>query len=268
MDEQKVVVCPSCKKELESATICSCGARWVGAPITDPIAQVPRLGYGIMAAVIISLAIIIQLGITGRALYFTDQTWLWELFTMTSYLSKFFLPAMIIAAYLAWKGVRLATSRPNEFGGRQLARAGLIVSLAVCLINGSILGARIPGMLENRRIKHQMYTEAMMYKLNNAVATYREQYGSYPTRLIDLQEMDPEMRTVLDYWENPLDYEPMSPEVASSGAPAPFQNYLLRSRGPDGVLGTADDIVMRDGVIVSSASQSTTEETPPAELKR
>ncbi|MCS6803714.1 MAG: hypothetical protein RMM98_00885 [Acidobacteriota bacterium] len=267
MDKHHIIVCPSCEKELVSATTCSCGARWVGPPIVAPMVQVPRLGYGLTATALIMLAIIIQLVITGRALYFTNQTWRWELFLTTSYLARFFLPVMLLAAYLAWKGLRLATTRPNEFGGRRLARAGLGLSLAACLINASIFAARIPDLLENRRIKQRMYTEAMMYKLTNAITLYRQQYGSYPTSLIDLQEMDPEIRIVLDYWENPLDYQPLSAVVASSAVPLPFDHYLLRSRGPDGIAGTADDIIMRDGVIVS-VSELPTEAIPPAEPQR
>lgn len=268
MDKHHRIVCPSCEKRLVSATTCSCGARWVGSPSVVPMVRVPRLGYGLMAVALITLALAIQLVITGRTLYFSNQTWRWELFLTTSYLARFFLPVMLLAAYLAWKGMRLATTRPNEFGGRRLARAGLGLSLTACLVNAAVFVARIPDLLENRRIKQQMYTEAMMYKLTNAIALYRQQYGSYPTSLIDLQEMDPEIRIVLDYWENPLDYEPLSAIVASSAAPAPFDHYVLRSRGPDGIAGTPDDIVMRDGVIVSPAAQRTTGTIPSAEPQR
>ncbi len=243
------MVCPSCKKVVDSPTRCPCGARWVGLPTTEPIHPIPRMGYGLTAATLISLALTVQLAITFRNLYLTDLQWEWALYLMTEYMARFIVPVAVIAAYLAWRGLRGATRQPSQYGGRRLCRFALASALAVCFIDGGVFFARLPATLENRRLKHQAYTHAMMYKLNNAIVKYREQYGSYPERLIDLQELDPTMRPVLDFWDHQLIYRPMSPEVASRVMPVPFLNYLLISRGPDGVLGTGDDIVMRDGLM-------------------
>jgi hypothetical protein len=200
---------------------------------------------------IITITLAVQLEETIRRVYLSDYNWRWGLFLMTSSVSRFTLPAAVVAASLAWRGLRLTRRRPEEYGGQNLSRYGLAVSLFVCVVGGGSILARVPAMLEERQLKHEAYTRAVMYKVNDAIAKYREQYGSYPERLIDLQEMDPTIRPYLDYWEHQLVYTPMSPEVASRGVPVPFQNYELVSRGPDSTLGTVDDIVMRDGMITT-----------------
>lgn len=263
------MVCPSCGADIDSTTTCcSCGARWVGAPPTEGIQPVPRLVYGITALLILGMAVAVQLVITIRSIYLSDLRWPWELFLMTSYLSKFILPVVIGAALLAWRGMRLAAHRPAAYGGMKMSRRCLVASLVVCLMNGGVLLGRLPDMLENRRLKQQAYTRAMMYKVNEAIARYRQQYGSYPERLIDLQEMDPTIRPTLDYWDHPLVYTPMSAVIASRGSPVPFQNYQLISRGPDGILGTTDDIVMRDGVITPPGSTDERPGKPADPFKR
>jgi hypothetical protein len=214
--------------------------------------------YGITALVVIVGAVVVQLALTIRSVYLSDLTWRWELFLTTSYLSRFILPAAVVSALLAWRGMRWAARRPREYGAARLSRYCLAAALLVCGLDGSLLLARVPDMLENRRIKQEAFTRAMMYKVNDLIAKYREQYGSYPERLIDLQEMDPTIRPILDYWDHQLVYTPMSAEFASRGGPVPFQNFEVISRGRDGVLGTTDDIVMRDGVILPR-SPSTTE---------
>ncbi|MBI3949826.1 MAG: hypothetical protein HY314_05170 [Acidobacteria bacterium] len=262
------MVCPSCNKDLDSTTVCSCGARCVGAPLTASIYPVPRLVYGITALLVIVVVVAVQATITIKNLYLTDLKWQWELFLTTSYLAKFLLPVVMVATFLACCGLRLASRRPSEYGGARLSRYCLALSLLLFLLDGGALAGRLPDMLESRKLKQRAYTEAMMYKLNLAVAKYREQYGAYPERLIDLQEMDPTMRPVLDYWDHALVYTPMSSDVASRVSPVPFQNYELISRGGDGILGTEDDIVMRDGLMIPASSSEMTEQKAGDPLRK
>jgi len=264
------MVCPSCNKEADSTTACSCGARWVGQPSTEPIYTVPRLSYGIAAAALIGLIFAIQAVLTIRSLYLSNLQWHWELYLTTSYLAKFLFPAIVLACFVSWRGLRFSIRRPSEYGGTCLSRICLVSSLLLCFIDGGAILARLPDMLEGRRLKQQAYTEAMRYQLNSAIARFRQQYGTYPERLIDLQEMDPSIRPVLDYWEHALVYSPRSTEVASRVSPVTIQSYQLTSRGPDGILGTGDDIVMRDGLIVPAGSNGREQDpaaAPPGEKK-
>lgn len=263
------MICPSCNHQLNAtASVCACGARWVGPPPTESISAVPRLIYGMLALAVIVGAVAVQVALTIRSVYLSDLKWPWELFLTTSYLSKFILPVVALAALLAWRGVRRARSRPTEYGAGRLSRSCLVASLLVFVLDAGVLLARVPDMLENRRIKQEAYTRAMLHKVNDLITQYRQQYGAYPERLIDLQEMDPTIRPILDYWDHQLVYTPMSAEFASRGGPAPFQNFEVISRGRDGVLGTADDIVMRDGVILPRPSAETTADSSTAPPKK
>lgn len=245
------MICPSCGTEMAAtSTFCRCGARRVGPPPTEPVDGIPRLGYGITALTLTGLVLVVQLAITIRNIVIGDLRWPWQLLITTASLALVTLPALLVAVALAWRGWRLAVDRPHAYGGRALARRSLALALALCVMNLTAIAGRIPDWLENARIKRQARTRVLMYKVNDMIARYREQYGAYPERLIDLQELDPSIGPILDTWHHPLVYTPMSAEIASRGLPVPFQKYELVSRGPDGILGTEDDIVMRDGLII------------------
>jgi hypothetical protein len=61
--------------------------------------------------------------------------------------------------------------------------------------------------------------------------------------------MDPELKPVVDAWGHEFVYQAISGDVAAA-APMPFQRYQLVSKGSDGRLGTEDDIVLRDDVLM------------------
>ena len=56
----------------------------------------------------------------------------------------------------------------------------------------------------------------------------------------------------LDYWDNAIRYRSKPDQIAGVDGPViEFTTFELRSPGPDGKFGTADDIVMRDGVFLT-----------------
>jgi hypothetical protein len=228
----------------------------VGQPPTDSLVPVPRLFYGILAVFFALAGLAIQIAVTSRSLYLSQFRWEWELLSTTFYLAKFVGPIALVAGYMAWRGIRLAKRRPSEYGGLKLCRASLALALLLAVSNVAAVAVRLPQVLENRRIRQQAYTQVKMYQLNEAIVKYQQQFGTYPRHLIDLQEMDPNLGPILDYWDHEFVYTPMSPEVASRGTPVPFQNSQIVSRGADGVLGTADDLVMMDGIITRGPAQN------------
>jgi len=207
-----------------------------------------------MAAFLVVASVVFQIVVTSRSIYLSRLRWDWELLLTTVYLSKFVAPVALLAGYFAWRGIRLTKRRPDEYGGPKLCHVSFALAVLIVVGNVAAVIARIPAMLENRRIKQMAYTRAKMYQLNEAITKYRQQFGIYPRQLIDLQEMDPNLGPILDYWDHEFIYTPMSAEIASRGMPVPFQNCQVVSRGTDGILGTADDIAMIDGVIVQPAS--------------
>jgi hypothetical protein len=95
-----------------------------------------------------------------------------------------------------------------------------------------------------------------MYSLAIALHEYKEKYGTYPGNLFRLQLEKDKPLDVTDHWENKLDYQTSSEIAADSKSevnqsPMVFNQYQIVSPGPDGKMGTDDDMVMRDDIIVS-----------------
>jgi hypothetical protein len=118
--------------------------------------------------------------------------------------------------------------------------------------------AHIPKALDNYRVRQIAATQARMYH----VASLLEQYkltvglGSYPKDVQQFKEATGESLPA-DYWDEAVKYQSYAGELADrSIALTGFQNntkFELRSAGPDGVIGTDDDIIMRDGVFFTNS---------------
>ena len=98
-----------------------------------------------------------------------------------------------------------------------------------------------------------------MYHLANSLEEYKRTigFGSYPK---DAQEFKKASGEALpaDYWDQSIKYQSSIASIAERREPnqAPHfsaTNFELRSAGPDGIVGTDDDIVMRDGIIVPTS---------------
>ncbi|MBL8205033.1 MAG: hypothetical protein JNM09_12445, partial [Blastocatellia bacterium] len=101
---------------------------------------------------------------------------------------------------------------------------------------------------------HLAAVRAQFYHMHNeALTRYYAEFGTYPQELSDLRDFVPEMIPVADYWGTPIGYSPTS-LIASKNSTPGYSNYQLVSAGPDGVMGTADDIRMIDGVIVNAST--------------
>jgi hypothetical protein len=135
-----------------------------------------------------------------------------------------------------------------------MAHATMMLMSGMLFAHAASFVARIPQILENRQVKRVAATRVGMYQLARAIEAYRQQYGTYPRRLIDLQEMDPTIKPALDAWGHEFVYEASTSEVAGVTNPVPFQNYQLVSKGPDGVAGTSDDLVMQDDLLLPSGT--------------
>ena len=172
------------------------------------------------------------------------------------------MPLSLIAIRKAWGAARQATLRPQEYGG--LRTAQLSFALATMLFVGFAAAGfgGIPNMIERGRERHLAQTRAAMYEQAAALHSFSRENGTFPQVRTELSEQLPKA----DYWENEFKYEPFG-TVASNATGViggiGFNSYTLRSAGPDGALGTADDIVMVDGVIVDRPAES---DLPPSLL--
>jgi len=246
------MLCPCCGVAMPLGPgDCGCGARIVGEPLPESPFKVQRLGPA-MIAVTVTIAVAASCRITP---------WM--------ALGGF------LAAWLSLRAVRLAKRDSDSFGGYRVACA----TLAAVLVAGTSLAAyeigRIPRYLEKFKIRGQYTTQAAMLDYDAVLEAARHESGSYP---IDSEAMKKVSGTLLplDYWERPIMYVSYAESAAMYGptdsrpghpgdegplqnrsiADEPpgieFQNFELRSAGPDGIFGTADDIVMRDGVFCTN----------------
>jgi hypothetical protein len=294
-DRKSLMVCPCCglKRAIESLGCDHCGARRVGDPLPAPDLLKPRLGaaftaFGCALLIVLAFAAVWLLGndlkvarvllvwaigdgteFTRRLIEADRDLPIYRIFTYDAYRLAFFLsfgliPLSLAGMWLARRALRLARREPMRFGGLKLARASLALSMFLFLSFSAAAISSIPRALKQGEAKRIAETNARLYQLHGALTRYYREHGTYPPRMDDLLQEEIEKRLpTVDYWDQAITYVTSS-VVASKGS-VPFSNYELRSPGPDGIHDTADDIVMRDGVIepVSAETALPTGLLPP-----
>jgi len=221
--------------DLESAR-CECGARFVGEPLLESPSPRPALGTAFGA---IGLAVLSILSLWKASL----------------------LALAPLAAFLGLRAIRATRRDPVRFGGRRTATVGLVLASLVGVGVSVRMLAGIPRVLREREESRAASTRAQMHHLAGELQRYRARYGAYPVRLNDLTKLEGEPGTPdsRDSWEQKISYVGYTGELATAGRPSAFNTeYELRSPGPDGIQNTADDVVMRTGIVVDS-----TDETAP-----
>lgn len=283
------MVCPCCgKARAADGRVCgACGARSVAEPLVAPEVILPRLGAALTAlgCALLVFAVFAGVWLLGNDFKVARVLLVWALgssteltrsllaadpnlpyyriFSYDAYRLAFFLsfgliPLSLLGVWLARRAARLARREPARFGGWRLARASLALSLLLFLAFSAAAVSSIPRAIEQGRAKHRAATYAIMYQYDLALRKYYREYGTYPEPselLAELQQVSDEPLPPLDYWQSSLAYTTAS-LIASKDGPPGFSNYQLVSPGPDAILGTADDLIMRDGMIVSSQEEA------------
>jgi hypothetical protein len=213
------------------AVVCNCGARFVGDPLDDVPVRVRRFGP-VMTAVAAPAVVL------TAALVFT-----WWLAL-----------GGVAVVWLAARAMKLARRDPESYGGYSVAAGTLVLTL----VSGAGLAAfeisRIPEYFKKREIRELVATESAFWHCRSAtLEDYRNKYGSYPKDEEAIKKLTGQAMPV-DSWGNPIKYRSNPDQVAGVDIPViELTSFELRSPGPDGKLGTADDIVMRDGVFLTPA---------------
>lgn len=283
-ERKQLTVCPccGCVSTTLNVQVCSdCGARRVGEPLAQPDIKLPSLGPAI-TALAVPLLVLTAFGclwlfgndmkvLRALATTFIGEStkvtteWLrldprlpyyrifsFDAYRLAFYLSAGILPLALGGLWLARRALRLAKAESSIFGGLRMARASFALSGLILVIVSTVTVTAIPGAIERGREKRVAATHAVMYQLHEqALKKYYDEFGTYPQELQDLSRVNREPVGQQDYWERSLTYTPVS-VIASKGPAVGFSNYRLVSAGPDGELGTDDDITMIDGVIVSN----------------
>ena len=283
-ERKNLTVCPCCgclSNELNVEVCSECGARRVGEPLAQPDIKLPSLGLAITALAVPLLVVaafaalwlfgndmkVLRVLLTtfiGESTKVTTE-WLrldprlpyyriyaFDAYRLAFYLSAGIIPLALAGMWLARRAMRLAKADAGVFGGMRMARTSLAMSSLILVIVATVTATAIPGAIERGREKRVAATHAVMYQLHEqALKKYYEEFGTYPQELQDLSRVNRAPVEQQDYWERGLTYTPVS-VIASKGSALGFSNYKLVSAGPDGELGTDDDITMIDGIIVSN----------------
>jgi hypothetical protein len=186
------------------------------------------------------------------------------------------IPITLLILFGSRKLYRSIAQSPARFCGLRYARNGYLASALVSLLILIFIGVTVPARLSHREWGIEARTNALGYATDRVLLEYREKFGTFPSDKRDLARLpDPDGSIAALLKEIDVSEYKVSAEVAavpkqnprslrgavirnaslSTAADEPlseglsFTNYELRLPGPDKVIGTEDDLLIRDGVI-------------------
>ena len=286
-EEPRLTICPCCGFKFHGALSSGCkrcGARAVGEPLPKPAHELPSYGRSLVLAVSGSLVVMVFLVQTLLAYFqrFSDSLGFWNWVaageTAAWRLKWISIPILLLILTFGRKLYRSIQSQPEKFCGLKQARRAFIASATVICLIALLIGITVPERLRQRKLAHDAAILAQWYTVERALVEYRITYHSYPPDFKVLQERisDPygmlaEAIANLD----PNGYRPTGEVAAVSTEKSrtlrgavirkasltsatddatteglAFTNYVLRLPGEDKILGTEDDWVGRDGMIM------------------
>ena len=276
-------MCPCCGEgfEGEAGGACaSCGARRVGPPLAEPERVLPSYGHALavcaaglallattLGATVSSLLQFEEFSLAPKTLLRAAETAAWRL-KWTA------LPGgVLLMVVCEWLYARMRRA-PSRFVGHPHARAGLAAVATVTLALFVLIGVTVPERLRMRELGKRAAENALLYETDLALARYRKRFGTYPAALTDLRRLeDPDgsVARLLSVvapgeYKAETDIASLSPGRAksrgkrraratadTSDAGIALTNYGLTLPGRDRLLGTADDLYIRDGRIREEA---------------
>lgn len=229
------MLCPCCGGTiLRVASQCECGARFVGEPLDETPIQVQRLGPA-MTAVALLMLVAAASAIATKWLAFAAALVIWA----------------------AWRAVRLAKRNPDWYGGYKTAVTTLAITTAAAASLAAYGIARIPQAWDNYLLRQKAATQSGMLHVANLLEEYKLANGFYPKDAQEYKKLIGESLPT-DYWDRTIKYQSKTGAIAErresiESIGLPLNNFELRSAGPDGIDGTDDDIVLRDGIFFTNS---------------
>ena len=284
-----MTICPCCgfKFEGDLRTGCvACGARSVGEPLARPERELASYGrallVGALGAAMLATFIVCTIGaLLERPTFAFDTGSILAAGEAAAWRLKWLaLPVLPMAL---WASVSICASicrEPARYMGARFAYGGLTTAAVVAVMIVALIGVTIPERLRQRQRGIDAAYRAQLYTIARAQLEYRIRYGTLPASLDDLRDrerlpdVDGSIAAALA-GVAPNDYKSWSvqarlPEaksrkprgsalrrisLSSSTDDVPdegvtFTNYELRLPGEDKLMGTDDDWMIRDGVII------------------
>ena len=216
------------------------------------------------------------------------------------------IPLAIAVLWTTRKVYRSILEAPERYCAIRYAKAGFVACAVVPLFTALLIGVTVPERLRQRQLaidagQYEAEHYALGYTFERAFLQYHELFGKLPDELEDLKQLpDPDGSIAaalksLDPKVYSTAYKP-SVDVASAlpkrNSPVrgsvikaavntandviiaeglSYTNYELRLPGPDKLLNTEDDLLLRDGVITKASDSpkpiATTASTKASTLK-
>ena len=203
------------------------------------------------------------------------QPWLAAAETAAWRLKWFAIPVTILVFWFGRKLHRSVMDSPDRFCMRRYARRGYIAAVAFPVVILLFIGITIPDRLNQRQLGIEAGLNAQAYRIDRAFVEYQTRFGTLPDDVSDLLKKLPDPDHSLAAALNNLDVSGYRPSAELAAVPKKpqklngaairnasisggedaiterlsFTNYELPLPGADKVLGTEDDLILRDGIV-------------------
>jgi len=192
------------------------------------------------------------------------------------------IPLTLLVVFGGRKLYRSVAQSPARFCGVRHARAGYLASVTVPLLILILIGVTVPERLRHRDEGIRAGENAQGYRIARALVEYGETFETLPgdpkelprelgrlpdpdgtlaAALLNLDTSGYEARAEIAAKQKPqplrgaairrISLNTVADETLNEGLS--FTNYKLRLPGSDKLLGTADDLIVNDGVITRAS---------------
>lgn len=257
---------------------------------------------GAVLSLIFVVAVFIEWYKRGQADFAVDKSLTFDFASIlaaaeaVAWATKFsWLPLAFIAVSIIAVACRRIARHKARFVGLSFARVGFVAACVSLFSAVTLISITIPERLERRELARQAGQEAILYAAASALLEYQNRFGTLPGDLNELRKLpdtNNRISIILARFADADAYLPSSSLQASAKAKPrrtasrarlrnavfnanlnpeteaiTFTNYNLIYPGLDGIRGTADDLTLRDGLIVASKINLEARPSPPAALK-
>lgn len=284
-----LTICPCCGFKFQGSRddgCNSCGAQPVGDALPRPENELPSFGRSLLLAVAGSLMVLVFLTQTIIALVQKASTSIgfWSVVaaaeTAAWRLKWIAIPATFLVLWAGRKIYQSVKESPVKFCGLRYARTGFAASVLVPALIALLIGVTVPARLRHRDERIQAQVNVWGLTIARAQNDYQLQYGTFPTdpaQLMRLPDPDGSIAAALSNVDSsaykvtadlaalptkkprPLrgavivNADLSTPTDDSPQEGLSFTNYELRLAGVDKLMGTEDDVIVRDGLVMKAS---------------
>ncbi|MBA3354874.1 MAG: hypothetical protein H0U18_02825 [Pyrinomonadaceae bacterium] len=200
------------------------------------------------------------------------------------------IPVTIVVLWGSLKIYRSMLKFPARFCGLVYAKTGLVASALVPVLIAVLIGVTVPERLRQRQDGLQAAANALAHRLARAQLEYYARYGTLPAEpkdLARLSDSDGSIAAALSSLDVST-YKPSADLAAlpkqksrtlrgalirnasldtatddSLGEGLSFTNYEFSLPGADKLMGTEDDLIVRDGLVMKASAALTRHDNRP-----